>query len=97
MTDAVLVRSERLAAREIGGEMVLLMADDSALLVLNELGTAVWQAADGQTPLAAIARAICRDYDVDYDTALRDVREFADALAAAGALAVVAPRQGEIA
>ena len=68
--------------------MVILSADDSSLFVLNEVGTAIWEAADGQTTLEAIAAGVCREFDVDLDTALRDVTEFVTALAAAGIVSV---------
>ena len=50
-------RAERLAARRVAGEMVILSADDSSLYVLNELGTILWEAADGRTPLREIRAA----------------------------------------
>ena len=68
--------------------MVILSADDSSLFVLNEVGTAIWEAADGQTTLDAIADGVCREFDVDLETALRDVSAFVSALAAAGVLSV---------
>lgn len=77
-------RGERLAARKVGGEMVILAADDSSLFVLNELGTVIWETADGQTPVQTIADRVCAEYDVDAETARRDVEEFVRALAAAG-------------
>jgi hypothetical protein len=90
VSDLFVTRAARLAAREVGGEMVILAADDSSLYVLNEVGTAIWHAADGRTPLSEIAGAISRDYEVDAETALDDVREFVGALAAAGVLATSA-------
>lgn len=79
-------RGERLAARKVGGEMVILSADDSSLFVLNEIGTAIWEAADGRTSTAAIADRVCAEYDVDADTARRDVEEFVLTMASAGVL-----------
>ena len=82
------MRGDRLAARKVGGEMVILSADDSSLFVLNEVGTAIWEAADGRTSLDAIADGVCREFDVDLETALRDVSAFVTALAAAGVLSL---------
>lgn len=84
MSDPVLVRSPRVAARDVGGEMVLLSADDSSMFVLNEVGTAIWKAADGRTTLESIVDAICRDFDVDAATARADLHAFVNALADAG-------------
>lgn len=87
MSDVFFVRGGRLAARKVAGEVVILRADDSSLYVLNGVGTAVWEAADGRTPVAALVRdVICRDFEVDEETALRDVSEFITALTAQGIL-----------
>ena len=84
----VVVRGDKLAARKVAGEMVILSAEDSSLLVLNEVGTAIWEAADGRTPLQAIAEAVCREYDVEPDVARRDVDDFVQALADAGIVTI---------
>lgn len=87
MSELFIARSDRLAARKVAGEMVILCADDSSLYVLNETGTAVWDAADGGRSVQTIVDdVICRDYVVDRDTALRDVTEFVQALAMHGVL-----------
>jgi hypothetical protein len=82
------LRGDRLAARKVGGEMVILSADDSSLFVLNEVGTVIWEAADGGTTLEAIAAGVCREFDVELETARHDVLEFVHALAAAGVMSV---------
>ena len=90
MNDVVVARAIRVAARKVAGEMVILSADDSSLYVLNGIGTAVWEAVDGRTPLSRIVDDIvCRDYDVDRDSALRDVQEFVAGLMSHGVLAEV--------
>jgi hypothetical protein len=85
---AFVIRGERLAARKVGGEMVILSADDSSLFVLNEVGTAIWEAADGRTSLDAIADGVCREFDVDLETARRDISEFVTSLAGAGVVSL---------
>ena len=79
-------RGQRLAARKVAGEMVILSADDSSLFVLNEVGTSIWDAADGYRSIDDIVDGVCREYDVDAGTARRDVETFVDALVAAGVL-----------
>ena len=87
MSELFIARGERLAARKVAGEMVILDADDSSLYVLNEIATAVWDAADGRRSVQAIVDdVICREYDVDRDTALRDVMDFVAALSVHGVL-----------
>jgi hypothetical protein len=87
MNDMFVARSDRVAARKVAGEMVILSADDSSLYVLNGVGTAVWEAADGCTPLSAVVdNIICREYDIDRETAWHDVQEFVEALVSYGML-----------
>jgi len=80
-------RAPRVAARMIGGEMMIMSGSDSSLYSLNETASLLWQAADGVTPLAQIVeRHICADYAVDAATALRDAQELAEDLARRGIL-----------
>jgi len=89
MSARYIARSPRLAARTLGGEKVIMSADDSSLYVLNEAATALWEAADGRTPLEEIVeRAVCAQYEVDRATALRDAEELVAGLAAHGILQV---------
>jgi hypothetical protein len=77
MTDLYMARGPRLAARVLASETVILKADDSGLYVLNEVGTLLWGAADGKTPLATIVeQLICPRFDVDEASALQDATEF---------------------
>lgn len=66
-------RSERVAARLIGGEMMIMSGLDSSLFNLNETASILWQSADGVTPLATLVRErICSEYEVDEAQALDD-------------------------
>jgi hypothetical protein len=81
MTDLYIAHGRRLAARTLATETVILKADDSGLYVLNEVGTLLWGAADGVTPLATIVeRVICPRFDVDAASACEDAAEFVRAL-----------------
>jgi hypothetical protein len=87
VNDVYIARAPRLAARKVAGEMVILNADDSSLYVLNGLATVIWEAADGRTSLRTIVDdIICRDYDVDAETAMRDAGELVRDLAGFGVL-----------
>ena len=85
MNEIVVTRGERLAARRVAGEMVILSADDSSLYVLNELGALLWEAADGRTTLRQIVETVvCPEFEVDADTAMGDAMDFLQQLAAFG-------------
>jgi Coenzyme PQQ synthesis protein D (PqqD) len=89
MSDLFVSRAPKLAARKVAGEMVILNAEDSSLYVLNGVGTEIWEAVDGQTPVSAIVDRICRNYEVDRDTAQKDVDVFVADLVRHGVLAVL--------
>ena len=80
-------RAPNVAARMIGGEMMIMSGADSSLFSLNETASILWQAADGVTPLAQIVEQhICADYAVEPATALHDAEELATDLARLGIL-----------
>ena len=51
MTATYIARSSAIAARNLGGEMMIMSALDSTLFSLNPAATAIWEAADGRTSL----------------------------------------------
>ena len=57
MKECYVARSRGLAARQLGEEMVIMSAADSTLFNLNEVGTLIWQGADGKTSLARSLKA----------------------------------------
>jgi len=91
MSSVYIARSSQIAARSLGGEMMIMSARDSTLFSLNEVGSVIWQAADGKTPLEEIVeRQVCAEFDVEPAEALKDAEDFVRELAAHGILAVSA-------
>ena len=89
MAEKYIARSKAIAARMLGGEMMVMSATDSTFFTLNEVASAIWQAADGRTPLSEIvAGRICREFDVDRERALRGADRFVDELSRHGILLV---------
>jgi hypothetical protein len=89
MTEKYIARSTAIAARMLGGEMMVMSAVDSTFFTLNEVATAIWQAADGRTPLSEIvARIVCQGFEVEPEVARRDAEQFVDELAQHGILLV---------
>lgn len=101
MTEKYISRSTGIAARLLGGEMMIMSAVDSTFFTLDEVATLIWQAADGRTPLSHIARKISLEYDVSESQATDDVVEFINDLSKHGILLVsdapanVEPVQGK--
>ena len=86
---AYIARAPDVAARMIGGAVMIMSSRTSSLFSLNETAAVLWQAADGVTPLAEIVeRHLCGEFDIDPATALRDTEELAAQLAEHGILRV---------
>jgi hypothetical protein len=81
-------RNPQTAWRVYDGEAVILLAEDSTLNTLNAVGTLIWQAADGKTPVSALVARICEEYDVEPTAAQRDAAAFIETLCQRGLVAV---------
>lgn len=72
-------RSTAIAARVLGSEAMVMSASNSTLFTLGEIATVIWIAADGVTPLEEIvANAVCKQYDVTTEVAVRDALTFVE-------------------
>jgi len=84
-----IARSSAIAARALAGEMMVMNSADSTFFTLNEVATAIFQAADGHTPLKEIVlNQICEQFDVDLDQAQADAEQFVAELSGHGILVV---------
>lgn len=89
MSEKYIARSSAIASRLLGGEMMIMSAADSTFFTFNEVATAIWQAADGRTPLSQIvAEKVCLEFDVELETARHDAEQFVDELSRHGILLV---------
>lgn len=87
MAETYIARSTEIAARMLGGEMMVMSAVDSTFFTLNEVASVIWQAADGRTSLSDIvSNHICQKFDIDFDTAHSDAEQFVEALSRHGIL-----------
>jgi hypothetical protein len=82
-------RSSSIAARALAGEMMVMNSADSTFFTLNEVATAIFQAADGHTPLREIVRnQVCEQFDIDPEQAQADAEQFVAELSGHGILLV---------
>jgi Coenzyme PQQ synthesis protein D (PqqD) len=89
VSDKYIVRSKAVAARVLGGEMIIMSAVDSKLFSLSDVATVIWEAADGRTPLSEIvAKRVCAEFDVPADVAYRDAEVLVEELATRGILSI---------
>jgi hypothetical protein len=88
MNDCYVARNPVVAARAIGGAVVIMSAD-SHLFTLNEVASAIWNAADGATPLSEIVeKVVCAEFEVDPATAQSDAEQVVRDLSQHGVLLV---------
>jgi hypothetical protein len=87
MTIRYIARSPEIAARLLADEMIIMSVRDSTLFTLNPVATAIWQAADGCTPLREIVEGqVCLQFDIDPGAAYNDAEAFVEELAGHGIL-----------
>jgi hypothetical protein len=80
-------RSSAVAARKLGGEMMIMSGRDSTLFTLDEVATIIWESANGLVTLDEIVELrICAEFEVEPATAVRDAEMMAEALAQHGIL-----------
>lgn len=87
--ETYIAQSPDIAASTLGDDTIIMSTLNSTIFMLNSVGTAIWKAADGATPLSRIvAEKICAEFDVTEDHALADAKQFVEQLAQHGVLSV---------
>jgi hypothetical protein len=85
--ETYLSQSTDTAARTLGDDTIIMSTLDSTVFLLNAVGTAIWNSADGKTPLSQIVRDhVCSEFDVSDNEAYADATEFVAQLAEHGIL-----------
>ena len=65
------------ACRTLDGEAVIVHSRTRRLHVLDEVGTFIWEAFEpGDQTVRSVIGAVCAEFDVDTETAERDVQDF---------------------
>jgi hypothetical protein len=89
--ETFITQSTELASSTLGNETIIMSTKDSSIFMLNSVGSAIWQAADGTTSLARIvSEKICAEFDIAAEQALADAIEFVEQMAQHGILQVTA-------
>jgi coenzyme PQQ synthesis protein D (PqqD) len=89
MTPCYIAKSRMAASRELGGEIIIMSAENSTLFTLNDVASLIWKSADGATSLQDIVESkVCAEFDVDSSIALADAERLVDELAEHGLLLV---------
>jgi len=69
-------RNPDLAARVILNEAYLVVPETNMMYVLNEPGSVLWSALESPKTEEELTDALCEVFEVSWDEALKDVREF---------------------
>ncbi len=80
------MRNNATAYRIIDGVAMVVGAQESKLLTLNDVGTFIWEQADGKQTFSEIVDKLCQHFDVDYPRAMQDVVVFVKELQSKGLL-----------
>ncbi|HUB01777.1 MAG TPA: PqqD family protein [Terriglobales bacterium] len=89
MSETYIARSSAIAARLLAGEMLVMNSANSTFFTLNEVATAIWQAADGKTPLRNIVRDnVCEQFEVEPGQAQADAEQLVTELSEHGILLI---------
>ena len=85
----VLATSPDVVARQVAGEHLLVpvrrgVAEMDDLFTADPAGSFIWSCLDGRRDLAAVARLVVDEFEVEPPKALADVLAFAAELSAAG-------------
>ena len=81
MEEKIPLKSPSAAYQIIEGEAVIIVPSEQMVNVLNPVGSRIWDLADGRKSIAQIAQVLMQEFDVSYETALKDAVEFTGDLA----------------
>jgi len=86
----VVARAPNAAFRELEGKTYLVGVASSAMVMLNETGTAIWKALEQPRSLAQLADQLAEEFEVTREAAAEDCFDFVRALVSR-ALLVIRP------
>jgi hypothetical protein len=81
MKNRIPIRSPSTAHQIFDGEAVIIVPSEQMVNVLNPVGSRIWDLADGKKSIRQIAEILADEFEVSYETALKDAIEFTGDLA----------------
>ena len=87
--DARYRRAEKVAWRDVAGEVLVIHPARSMMYPLNPVASAIWGLLDGTRDARALAGEVGRSFEVDEAKALRDVLDFLRDLSESGLVEAV--------
>ena len=86
--DQKITFAETVFAQEVDGEMVLLDMNSENYFGLDEVGTAIWQAMQGNENLTDVLAVLLAQYEVEEDVLEKDLVTFVEKLEESGLVKV---------
>ncbi len=86
--ERVPVKSDKVASRVIDGEAVIVMLERQETIVLNSVGSRIWEIMDGEKNLNELAGTLTTEFDTTYEQALKDLVEFVEDMAKRGIVTI---------
>lgn len=80
------VHHPQIASRIFSGEAVVITPAENMVRMLNDVGSRVWELADGTRTVAEIAQILTQEFDVTLEDAQASTTVFVDELVAKGLL-----------
>ncbi len=74
------IKSDCTAARIVDGEAVVVLPMESEINTFNEVGTRIWELADGSASIMDIIDSILKEFEIDAKNAAQDTCEFLNEL-----------------
>ena len=71
---------------KVDEESILYDSNTGLIHMLNPTGAVIWELLDGNHSLEDIARRVQKEFEIDFETALRDTQEFVNILREKGLL-----------
>ena len=83
--NSVVSQSSSIVTRKTGKEYVLVpiannIADMNSVYTLNETGAFIWEQIDGKKSVRDLIEALIAEYEIDKETATRDIFSFIEDL-----------------
>lgn len=73
-------RTDNCIWRVVDDKVIILSKDGKYLHSLNEVGSLIWEKADGSLTISKIVEHICSEFNIDNETAKHDVKDFIQTL-----------------
>jgi hypothetical protein len=86
--DSYVNRSDKAVYRVLDNEAMIVNPGGNKMSVLNNVGSRIWEMADGRIGVGKIAGAVHEEFNITYEQALTDAIDFLEELSEKGLIEV---------